>query len=88
MRKLIIVDDEKIIANGLLTGINWQKSGFEVAAVAENGRQALDAIVSTNPDVLISDIKMPVMDGLELAKAVQIQYPHIKMIFLSCYNDF
>ncbi len=88
MRKLIIVDDEKIIANGLLTGINWQKAGFEVAAVAENGRQALDAIASTNPDVIISDIKMPVMDGLELAKAVQIQYPHIKIIFLSCYNDF
>lgn len=88
MYKLLIADDEQRIRNGMANGIPWNEWGFEVVALAENGAEALKLVESVKPDVVISDIKMPVMDGMELMKELHKSHPEIKVIILSGYNDF
>lgn len=85
--KVIIVDDELLIRVGIKSCLEWEKHGFEVVGHAEDGLKALELIRSRSPDIVLADIKMPNMDGLELISAVKKQYPHIKIIVLSCYND-
>lgn len=88
MYKLMIVDDEQSIRNGMANGIPWNDWGFEVIALASDGIEALDLIKQNKPDVVISDIKMPKMGGVELMQKLKKEYPEIKMIILSGYNDF
>jgi two-component system, response regulator YesN len=85
---LLIVDDESEIRNGLANYILWNEFGFQVAGQAENGQEALDFILSQSIDVVLCDIKMPVMSGIELAKELKEKKPKIKVIFLSVYRDF
>lgn len=66
MRSVIIADDEKWIVEGIKAGVNWKKYGFEVIDDAENGQEALQLIQSLRPTLVLTDIKMPVMNGLEL----------------------
>src|SRR5699024_6265126 len=68
--------------------VEWEKTGFNLLGSAENGVDALQLIEKQVPDILITDIKMPVMDGIELAKRVREEYPTIKVIFLSGYDEF
>ncbi len=86
--KVMIVDDEAIIREGLRSRIDWQTYGFELVGDYTNGREALDAIGLQPPDLIISDICMPFMDGLELAEQVQQQYPQIKMVILTGFDEF
>ena len=65
---IILADDEQQILYGMKKGIEWEKLGFRVAGVAQNGKEALELMEEVHPDLVISDIKMPFMDGLELAK--------------------
>lgn len=88
MYKLLIADDEHLIRNGLANSIDWHGLGFEVSGVAANGQEALSHIAGNLPDAIITDIRMPVMDGLELMSIVKSRYPDIKIITLSGYNDF
>ena len=88
MYKLLIVEDEKFIQRGLVQAIDWKSIGFEVIAEAENGKKALQCVEIEKPDVILTDIRMPVMDGLELMSIVYEQYPHIKLVVLSGYGDF
>ena len=88
MYKIMIVDDETAIRNGLRTIIDWEDLGIEVAGEAANGKQALALIDHFQPHILLTDIKMPEMDGIELLKNVTIQYPSIKVAVLSGFNDF
>lgn len=87
MLKVIVVDDEMLIRVGVKSCIEWEKHGFEIVGQAEDGMQALELVEKTSPDIILTDIKMPNMDGLELIKAVREKYPGIKAIILSCYNE-
>ena len=88
MYKLIIVEDEVIVRKNVIKKIDWQKCGFEVVGEAENGKDALEIIEALKPDVIISDIEMPFMDGLELSKIVRDKYPIIKIILLTGFDEF
>ncbi|BFH61327.1 response regulator [Paenibacillus azoreducens] len=88
MYNVFIVDDEAVVRDGLKRTINWQEHGFELVGDFANGREVLEAMEHTVPDVIISDISMPFMDGLELAAAVVRKYPYVKIIILTGFDEF
>ncbi len=88
MYRLIIVDDEFEIRNGLSRYFPWDSVGFEVAATFEDGKAALDYIQDHPVDVVLTDIEMPKMTGIELAREIYQQELPIKVIFLSAYRKF
>ncbi|MFC7679377.1 response regulator [Paenibacillus sp. GCM10028914] len=88
MYKIIIVDDEPIVREGIRNRISWADHGFECVGVSENGQEALGMIAHFRPDVVMTDIYMPFMDGLELSRHVAEHYPGTKMIILTGYDDF
>nr|WP_309098592.1 response regulator transcription factor [Fredinandcohnia onubensis] len=88
MYKVIVVDDEKNIRERLTHFFPWTELGFEVVGTAENGYDGLELVKKLNPDVVLTDVRMPIMTGLELAKEIQASFPEIKVIILSAYDDF
>lgn len=88
MYKVVIVDDEPVIAEGLTKVVPWERYGCAVAAVAENGRDGLEKIEQYKPDMVISDISMPGMDGLKMIAALRVQYPDMLISILTGYRDF
>ena len=88
MYKLLIVDDEYEIRHGLANYFPWNDVGFEVVSTASNGQEALDYILENPVDVLLTDIKMPVMSGIELAAELSLREKEIITLFLSGYKDF
>ncbi|GAA0084383.1 response regulator [Clostridium sp. CTA-7] len=85
--KLMIVDDEEEIRLGVIKKINWQEYGFVVIGDAENGQEALEMAEKLHPDVIMTDIKMPFMDGLELGRKVTEIMPSTKIIIFSGSDD-
>ncbi len=85
--KLIIVDDENEVRGRVTEKISTQR-GFEVVGTASNGYDAIDLIEKLSPHVVLTDIKMPYIDGLELASIIQQDYPTIRVAFLSGYDEF
>ncbi|WP_391573968.1 response regulator [Cohnella sp.] len=88
MYKLILVDDEADVREGVLGEIDWETNGYAVIGVAENGREALELVEKSAPDVVVTDIRMPFMDGLQLAERVRSAYPSTKIIILTGYDEF
>jgi Response regulator containing CheY-like receiver domain and AraC-type DNA-binding domain len=88
MYKVLIVDDERLIREGIALTINWQELGLELSGTAQNGVEALKLIDKNQPDIVITDIKMPVMSGLELIDITRQKYPDINYIILSGYGEF
>ncbi len=88
MYKLILVDDESDVREGILQEIEWEKYGFEVAGTADNGRDAYELVEKTVPDLVITDIKMPFMDGLQLSELIRQSYPAAKIIILTGFDEF
>lgn len=88
MYKVIVVDDESEIREGIIKRIKWQELGFEVVASAENGIEALELVEQHQPDVLISDIRIPFMDGLTLAGRIRDISLGTKVIIISGFDDF
>lgn len=86
--KLLIVDDEFIMRQGIKHMLDWEKEGFRIIGDAANGKEALDLIEQDPPHIVITDVIMPQMDGIELAKIIQKKHPNIQVIILSSYNDF
>ncbi len=84
----MIVDDEKYVRMGIKNDTDWALIGCEVVAEASNGEMALELASEHRPDLVISDIKMPKMDGIELAGKLLEKYPDTKVIFLTAYNEF
>ena len=89
MIKLLIVDDEPLVQIGIKSMVNWADLGIEVCGAAMNGEAALKLIEEYSPEIVITDIKMPKMNGLELAKACRETYGQIPLfIFLTSYEEF
>lgn len=88
MYNLILVDDEEDVREGLLEEIAWEEYGFQVIDKAENGREATELIEKHLPDVVVTDIQMPFMNGLDLAEWIRNHYPNTKIIILTGYDEF
>ncbi|MBP7403182.1 MAG: response regulator [Clostridia bacterium] len=88
MIRTVIVDDEVLATVGLKAMIDWGACGFELAGEAENGEAGLELIRRVRPDVVITDIMMPRMDGLEMMRRVLAEQPGIRFVVLSGYNEF
>lgn len=86
--RLLIVDDEPVIRKGLLKMLEAYDLAFTEIQIAENGVEALVKIEASSPDIVLTDINMPKMDGLELCKAINEQYSHIQTVVISGYSDF
>lgn len=88
MYNLVIVEDDYLIRTGLGNMFPWHEIGFEVVGCFENGRDALNFIKENSVDIILSDIRMPIMTGLELAAELSRVKPEITVVFLSAYEDF
>jgi two-component system response regulator YesN len=88
MYRLLIADDEEDIRRGLAELFPWGEIGFEVAGTAENGRQAFELVAAGGVDAVFTDIRMPLMSGIELAKALSEAGLTVPVVFLSAYKDF
>ncbi|MCQ5128362.1 response regulator [Butyricicoccus faecihominis] len=88
MLKVMIVDNEAAIRKGLIHCIRWESLDCTIAAQAEDGIDAIEQIAHIEPDIVISDIRMPGMDGLELARRLSEEYPRIQVIILTGFPDF
>lgn len=90
MRKIrvMLVDDEKAIRELLKIKISWEKYDMAIAGEADSGSQAVNIIDTVAPDILIVDVKMPFMNGIEFSRIISGRYPQIKIIILSAYADF
>lgn len=86
--RVMIVDDEAIFRMGLAHLHDWNKENIEVVAQAANGLEALEMVSKVKPHVVITDIMMPIMDGIELVKQLRKNYPSIKIIILSSFSEF
>ena len=88
MNRVMIVDDDAIIRKGLSKNIPWSEVGFEVVGTAADGEEACRLFQETQPDVVISDIKMPFLDGLGLARKILARTNDVKIILLTGYDEF
>lgn len=88
MYKVMIVDDEIPEREILSYIINWEETDFRIAYSASNGKKALDKYSDIKPDLIITDIQMPIMDGLDLIEEIQKINTSQKFLILSCYEDF
>ena len=88
MLKIFLVEDESIMREGLRDNMPWQQFGYEFVGEATDGETALPLIRKIRPDVLLTDIKMPFMDGLSLSRIVAKEFPNMKIIILSGHDDF
>ncbi len=88
MYKLIFVDDEAIVRDGISSCIPWGQNSFDLVGLFEHGLQALDYMKEHPVDVVISDINMPRMDGLALSRAIEEQYPDVMVLLLTGYDEF
>lgn len=88
MYRILIVDDEEIIRKGIINSIDWAKYDYEVVGEAVNGKDALEKALKERPDIILTDIYMPVMDGIEFSHEIKKHFPEIIIIFLTGYNEF
>ncbi|WP_165452268.1 response regulator [Paenibacillus thalictri] len=88
MMKVILVEDEDIVREDIRRLIDWERQGFVIAAEARNGGEGLALFHEINPDIVITDIKMPVMGGLDMVKEMIKKQPDTKFILLTAYGDF
>ncbi len=85
---IMLADDEEEVRKAIIRKMDWEKLGFKVVGDAENGEDALEKLEQLEPDVVMTDIRMPYMDGLTLAARIREQHPSIKILIFSGYDDF
>lgn len=88
MYKIIVVDDEEIVRRSIVKKIDWEAIGFDQPYQACDGHEALELALDVEPDLVFADIKMPIMDGLELASHLKEQLPNTHVVIFSGYDDF
>ena len=86
--RILLADDEEEVRKAIIRKIDWERLGFLVAGDADNGEEALEKIEQLKPDVVMTDIRMPYMDGLTLTARIRQKYPSIKVLIFSGYDDF
>ena len=88
MRKVIVVEDETLVRRGIVQAVDWASVGCEVVGEAANGEQGLSVIREMQPDLIVTDIKMPVLGGLEMVQRLREEGNGAQVIFLTAYSDF
>lgn len=88
MYTVVVADDEEEIRRGIIKRVNWENIGFKVVGEAENGIEALELVEKLEPDLLLTDIRMPFLNGIELARQVREVRPTVQIAFLSGFDDF
>lgn len=88
LKRMVIIDDEPLIASGLAEKMDWSSMGIRIVGTACNGEQGLKLIDETMPDIVVSDIVMPALNGIQLAELCAQRYPNMKIILLSAHSDF
>ena len=86
--KVLVVEDDKLARKGLISIMDWGKYGFEVVGDVQNGRKALEFLKDNEVDIVFTDIDMPEIDGIELMKRCKKEYPEVKFVVFSMYEDF
>ena len=88
MIQMMIADDDRLIRESMSRLIDWEKYGIWIVSVARTGDEALDNILSVHPDILLSDIEMPNLTGIQLLQTLREKKIPCEVIFLSAYNNF
>lgn len=88
MIKVMLVEDEVGTRNLLRIIVNWEEFHMKIVGEAQNGREALFRMQEEMPDLVVTDIKMPIMDGIALAEEIMEEYPAVKVIIVTAYDDF
>lgn len=88
MYRVLLVDDEAVVREGIRDHIDWAGLGFEMIGDCENGSEAMEAVEKLQPDVVLTDICMPFVDGLELTRCIMDKFPRIKVVILTGYDEF
>lgn len=86
--KVLIIDDEFITRQGIKHMILWEQEGFQIVGEASNGQEGLEMIEKYQPDIVLADIVMPVLNGIDFSLILQERYPDIRLIILSSYDNF
>lgn len=86
--KILIVDDEEVIRTSIIRRIPWKEVGFEVVGDAENGEDALEKIPALEPDLVMTDIRMPYMDGLKLAEEIRKEWDDMEIVIFTGFDEF
>jgi two-component system response regulator YesN len=88
MIRVLVVDDDKLVRKGLISSMPWKQFRMDVVGEANNGENALKFMETNKVDLLLTDLSMPVMSGIELMREVRQRYPHIKIVVLTLHQDF
>ena len=88
MLKVFLVEDEFVVRQGIKNNIDWVSHGYEFCGEASDGELAFPMIQKMRPDIVITDIRMPFMDGLELSKLIKKELPEIEIIILTGHGEF
>ncbi|PQP83083.1 DNA-binding response regulator [Paenibacillus sp. PCH8] len=88
MYRVLLVDDEEDVREGLVVEVDWEALDLRIVGLAENGREALEMAERVEPDIVVTDISMPFMDGLELARRLRMRNPLVKVVILTGYDEF
>lgn len=86
--RIMIVDDEFIMRQGIRYMMNWEEEGYVVAGEASNGKEALERLEDLKPHIILCDIAMPIMDGIDFIRIVKSRYPDMQIVVLSSYDKF
>ena len=87
MYRVLLVDDEKNDLDGICRNISWMDYGMEVSATACNGKQGLELARQIHPDVIVTDVSMPVMNGLEMVREYRKEDPNVTTVFMTCLRQ-
>lgn len=88
MYSVVIADDEQFIREAIILQVDWKSMGFTIVGEADNGADALELVERLEPDLLITDIKMPFLSGIELVRQIRDSHPGVEVVFLTGYDDF
>ncbi|MCI8800262.1 response regulator [Acetatifactor muris] len=88
MYRILVVDDEKYIRKSIINRVNWEQLGVQVAGEAANGVEALELLEKLHPQIVLADIRMPLMDGLAFIEEAKKRFPEVRYVITSAYSDF
>ena len=88
MIRMVVVEDESFERNSIINYVDWDIISVEVVGEAANGAQGLSVVMDLKPDIVLTDVKMPVMEGIEMSRRIRNELPETKIIFMSSYDDF